>query len=45
VFHGQQIWNCIGNWLVEAHIHGNTQASETGTLEAGVSLSSILVAA
>jgi hypothetical protein len=29
VFLGQRIWNFVGNRLVEAHIHGNAQDTET----------------
>jgi hypothetical protein len=34
-FTGQRIWNFVGNRLVEEHVRGNAQATETGTLEAG----------
>jgi hypothetical protein len=33
----QQIWNFVGNWLVEAHTHGNAQAMETELLKTRIS--------
>jgi hypothetical protein len=36
-FPGQLIWKFLGNRFVEAHIHGNTQAKETGLVETGIS--------
>jgi hypothetical protein len=41
-FLGQQIWNFIGNQLVEAHIHGNAQATETELLEIDIYLADFL---
>jgi hypothetical protein len=32
-FLGQRIWNFVGNQLVEAHIHGNVQVTETELLQ------------
>jgi hypothetical protein len=44
-FLGQRIWNFVGNWLVEEHIHGNTQAAETDLFKIGISFVVPLIAA
>jgi hypothetical protein len=39
VFTQQPLWKLLGNRLVEAHIRGNAQTTETEILEVGISLS------